>query len=157
MKSTIMTPVIIVSYCVILYLTNLTLEHQAIRQIGITASSYKLRTWAAMFGIMASLTLAQRVWELLRSFLDEEIRIPRKVRLWRHWQYLLLLLPLGYGFDKQYSTVAEDGTIVTTIFTYGGSDSVLLILFSALPIMLFQILARLEFFYLQHRSEQTGR
>ena len=96
----------------------------------------------AFTGFVGSFVLVRRVWRVLRIILDAGIRIPNSTRLWGSWSYLVLLLPLVYRMTQHSSGLAEDGAHIDTVFEYGATWASVLL--SAVAIMLFQLLIRLE-------------
>ena len=80
---------------------------------------------------------------MLRILMESSVRIPRDIKFLSGWSYLVLLYPLFIGYSSHKDSII-DGVSVTTIFEYGGEVSVYSALFSAIAIMLFQFLVRLE-------------
>lgn len=74
--------------------------------------------------VILLIPLAIRLYRLLRSLLDHQVRIPRDAKLvW--WSDLICLLPLLARFSYAYSESAStpDGGFITTKRDYGyGSD-----------------------------------
>ena len=138
----------IVGYCAILWLTNWTWTHYG---------TLELRGLGALFGIIISIVLTRKIWCQIRSLLAQGITIPRELRLWGDWRYLLLLFPLAVGYTYQASGTANDGTAIHTVFQYGGAPSGYSILFSALAIMLFQTLVNLNTFTCGISSESDSK
>jgi len=133
-------------YCLVLWLTNWSLNHEYSRTVGITSSGLDARGLGALVGLVATVVLARRVWRVSRILLAAGVRVPMSIRLWGSWSCLWLLVPLAFGVTHHSSGTAHDGASVHTIFKYGGGLSWASILFSAIAIMLFQLLVRLEAF-----------
>jgi hypothetical protein len=152
MKPENKTFAIIAGYCAILWATNWSLSHDYAREHGLTASSIDMRNLGALVGLVASYVLARRIWRVSRIIFNTRVGIPKSVRLWGSWSYLLLLLPLGFGVTNHSAGTAEDGTNVTTIFEYGGSWAAAF--FSAIAIMLFQLLVNLEAFNPENKEAE---
>ena len=157
MKPETKTFAIILAYCVILWLTNWSLSHEYSREAGLTSSGLDIRGLGALVGLVAAVVLARRVWRVSRILLATGVRVPMSIRLWGSWSYLWLLVPLAFGVTHHSSGTADDGASVHTILEYGGGASWASILFSAIAIMLFQLLVRLEAFNPENRAaEQVG-
>ena len=146
MKPESKTFAIIFGYCSILWLTNWSLTHEYAREVGLKSSSLDMRNLGALLGLVISIILARRIWRITRALLAAGIRIPRSVRMWGSWRYLWLLLPLAFGTTYHSSGAAEDGAGIQTVFEYGGGGAWTSALFSAISIMLLQLLIRLEAF-----------
>lgn len=144
MKSETKIFAIIAGYCVILWLTNWSLSHEYDRERGLTSSDVDLRGLGALLGVVASVILGRRIWQVFRELLEAGIRIPRSIRLWGSWSMLWLLAPMAFGTSYHSSSIASDGADIQTVFEYGGGSSWISILSSAVAIMLFQLLVRLE-------------
>lgn len=136
---------VILGYSAFLWLTNWSLSREYERESETISSAIDLRGLGILFGLVISAFLVRPIWRLVREFLDSRLRIPKSIPLFGSWFYLLLLLPLGFGFDHSWTRHADDGAAVHSDFAYGGGDTrVFSILFSGLAIMLFQLLVRLE-------------
>jgi len=137
---------IVLGYCVFLWLSNWSLSHTYYRKGGVVASSIDFRPVGLLLGVIASYILARRIWRVVRSYLDRGIRIRSEMRIWGGWTMLLLLMPLCFGYSSQSNGFADDGVPMTTIFEYGGTISLYSAVFSGFVIMLFLALVRLESF-----------
>ena len=146
MKPDSKTFVVILAYCAVLWLTNWSLSHEYAREVGMTSSTLDMRVLGALIGFVATFVLSRRIWRITRAFLDVGVRIPKSVRLWGSWNYLFLLLPLAIRITYHTSGTADDGAGVQTVIEYGGGASWASALFSAIAIMLFQLLAKIESF-----------
>jgi len=144
MKPVAKANLIIVCYCVFLWLTNWTLTHTYDRKAGLTSDSHDYRPLGVLIGVVMSYVLARRIWRLFRDLLDQRIRIPSGRRIWGSWTVLILLLPMFWSYRTEGAGTADDGAAMTTIFEYGGGASIYSVLFSALAIMLFQTLVNME-------------
>lgn len=156
MKAETKTYTIILGYCVVLWLTNWSLNHDYSREVGLTSSGIDIRGLGAFVGLVAAVILARRVWRVSRILLAAGIQIPMTTRLWGSWSYLWLLVPLAFGLTHHSSGTAKDGANIHTIFEYGGGASWASILFSAIAIMLFQLLIRLESFNPENQEAEQG-
>jgi len=156
MKSETKIFTIILGYCLILWLTNWSLSHDYSRESGVTSSTIDLRGLGTLFGLVASVLLARRIWRVTRELLDARIRIPKSICLWGSWHCLLLLLPLTFGITHYSSGTAADKASIQTVFEYGGGSSWISIFFSGAAIMLFQLLVRLEAFSPGNRNAKPA-
>jgi hypothetical protein len=135
---------VVVGYCVILWLTNWSYVHTYDRDEGLTSSFGDYRALGVLMGVIASFILARRIWRVFRDYLARGIRIDPDVRIWSGWTMLILLMPLFFGYSSHSIGVADDGASMTSDFEYGGDISLYSAAFSGLAIMLFQALVTLE-------------
>ncbi|MEM7015434.1 MAG: hypothetical protein AAF585_28580 [Verrucomicrobiota bacterium] len=133
-------------YCVSLWVTNWSWVREYDRETGVTGFVIDLRGTGAVVGFLCSIFLIRRVWQVMRLILDAGARIPSSERLWGRWRYLLLLFPLAWQADYASSGQSKDGADFQSVVEYGGGPSGASILLSAIAIMLFQFLVRLESF-----------
>jgi len=147
MKSEKKTFIIIFLYCLVLWLTNWSMNREFSREKEIYfESNLDLRGLGILLGGIASIILARRIWLTARMLWATGIEIPIKTRLWGSWSYLGLLVPLAFGATHHSSGTAEGGANLHTVFEYGGGTSLGSILSSAIAIMLYQLLTRLKSF-----------
>lgn len=131
-------------YCLILWLTNWSLEYSYDREHGLTYTSIDLRVFTILFSLIASYFLLKKMWRIVRQLLDEGVKVPLDKKLVTGKEFLVLLLPLLFGVTTDSNGLAADGTEFTKTFEYGGSLSVGLIFVAAIFIILFNTLVNLE-------------
>ena len=88
---------IILGYCAILWLANWSLSPEYAREVGLKASGLDMRGLGALTGLVASVVLARRIWQVTRAILDARIRISRSIRLWGVMELPLAALAAGIG------------------------------------------------------------
>jgi len=104
-------------------------------------------SFGILFCIIALPILSIRLVRLIRTLLDEQIRVPRNTQLFS-WHLCLPLLFLLFQFS--YTSSAVEGDTVTTITRgYGSDASLLLLVLASLLIILFQIYDSLKTYH-QH-------
>ena len=138
------TQLVIIAYCATLWATNWSVSTSYDREIGLTHSAIDLRGLGVLAGGIVTFVCLRRLWKLLRELLELGVRIPSGTRIWGEWGQLWFLAPLAIGVRNPWSTNADDGTLTTTVFEYGGELSLYSILVSASAIMLFQTVVNLE-------------
>ena len=145
MNSATKVRLIIVVYCVALWVTNWSYATSYDREFGLTSRSVDLRGLGALLGGLVTFVCFRRLWRLIREFLALGVHVPSEAKIWGEWWMLWFLLPLAFGLTNKATDVADDGTLATTVFQYGGGwPSACSIAFSASAIMLFQSVVRLE-------------
>nr|WP_285963760.1 hypothetical protein [Oscillatoria laete-virens] len=127
---------VIFLYCVFLWVTNW--SYHMVGEDG-TSTLIDMRRMSFSTGMLLSIFFAFKIWKSVRKLLDENVRIPAQQSLVRGWENLLLLLPLGIGFQNKY--VIESGKLT---FQYGGVGDWTGIFFAAMAIMLYQLWFRLD-------------
>lgn len=146
MKHEIKIKLYIVIYCALMWLTNWSISHDYDRTEGSIHDSMDYRVIGSIIGLIATYILARKAWRLIRYVMAFHIRIPLGQQLWGSWGILLLLLPICFSHERVSSGIADDGASVRTVFSYGGESSLVLIIFSASAVMLFQLVVYLESF-----------
>ena len=135
---------VIATYSVALWATNWRISTSYAREIGVTQSGLDLRGIGALAGGLITVVCLRRLWKLSRELLDRGVRIPASMRIWGNWRMLWFLLPLAIVTTNRSSSIADDGSLTTTIVEYGGDLSFVSIVVSASAIMLFQTVVNLE-------------
>lgn len=131
------------TYCVFLWATNWQSSTEYHQSAGLTASSYDLRLLGVLLGVVFSIILLKRIYTVMRILMESSVSISRDIKFLSGWSYLGLLYPLFIGYSSHKDSIVNE-VPTTTIFEYGGDVSVYSALFSAIAIMLFQFLVRLE-------------
>lgn len=156
MKPESKTFAIILGYCSVLWLTNWSFTHEYARKVGLLSSGLDLRGLGAVVGLIATVVLSVRIWRLARILFDARVRIPKSVQLWGPWSRMWLLLPIAFHVTHHSNGTASDGAGIQSVFEYGGGASGLSILFSAIAIVLFQLLVSLEAFNPDNQQSKEG-
>lgn len=144
MKPSTKLQLVIAAYSTALWVTNWRVSTSYDREIGLIRSGIDLRGFGALIGALVTLVCLRRLWQLLRELLGLGVRIPASTRVWGDWRMLWFLVPLAFGISNRSSSLADDGSLMTTVFQYGGSPSYVSIVLSASAIMLFQTVVNLE-------------
>ena len=153
MKRNAKTQWIIIAYCVTLWATNWSVSTSYDRELGLTHAALDLRGLGMLMGGIITFVCLRRQWKLLRELLNLGVRTPSKGRIWGEWGQLWFLAPLAICVRNPSPSIADDGTLATTVFQYGGDLSLYSMLISASAIMLFQTVVNLE--SLQTVNEQN--
>lgn len=99
---------------------------------------------AAIFCAGALIYFGFRLVRLLRAILDEQVRVPREIKL-INWMPLILILPL---FAKLYYSTwySADDMVTTNTCGYGSEHSTLLAVLAGILIIVFQAFMNLNTF-----------
>ena len=143
---------IIIGYCIFLYLMNFSYTVHYKYDKGSQSSTIELQKLAFLISLIIMIVLAVQLWKFIRRILDAGIQIPFKTPIWGQFSNLLLLLPLYIHQTVGASEILNDGTVMTTTFIYGPSRDLSIMVVSGMAIMLFQTLCNFHFYNTQDSS-----
>lgn len=136
----------ILIYCAILWFTNWSLVYTDPAKHDMVMSSLGFKGLGVGLGLFTSTFLTYSIWLKIRQLLSLQATIPTSVQLGGKWRYLLFLSPLLFNYRSYTDSLGENGALLHRDFVYGSSTTIYSLLFSALAIMLFQTLVKLESF-----------
>jgi formate hydrogenlyase subunit 4 len=131
-------------FAIVLIASNWSWSH-TVKDSNITTTlNFDLPGIAAIFCAGALIYFGFRLIRLLRAILDEQVRVPRDLKLVA-WMPLILILPL---FAKLYYSTwySTDDIVTTNTCGYGSDHSTLLAVLAAVLIIVFQAFMNLNNF-----------
>ena len=146
----------LISFAIVLFLlsTNWFNTKTYDRTVGITKESFDASTFGLIFAVASTGFLGRQAYKSFRELLDRGIKIEKERRLFSNWPSLLLL-PLLFRSHATEITILEDGTKMTQEFGYGSDQSIWLLAFGSITVILFQLVAQLEFMK-KRKGEPVG-
>ena len=88
--------------------------------------------------------MIKKIWNVTRDILDKSIQIEKHTKLFNLGGYMIFLVPLIFGWTKITHSHTTDDIKYETVFTYGTSNTILVLLFSTLFIYAFNGYCTLE-------------
>ncbi len=114
------------------------------RTEGLTEQSVNPAMFGVIFSVAAVWFLGKHAYQSFRDLLASGIKIEKGKRLVSFWP-ILYLLPLLIHNHRISTILLQDGTTVTHSYGYGTEYGRTLFLLGALVIILFQLVAEMEF------------